>query len=473
MSKVDPVKVAAAWESGILSWKLDSNQQGMYDEWQVMRTRARISTWNAARQLGKSWLLLVLASEFAQQNPGCQIKYAAQTAKQVRKILKPHMRDIYKDCPDHLRPRFHSQDGEYRWPNGSVMTVAGCDRDNAETLRGQHADLCIVDEGGAIDDLAYVVKSILLPQTINTRGRIIVASTPAKSPGHAFKSFCDEAMAAGTYLERDIYCNPRISDEEIADLCRETGGADSTDWQREYLVQHVTDEASAVLPEAKGLLLKSRIVPIDPNNPLGYRPRHFAKLIWIDPGWNPDFTGIVWAIWCFEWAKIIVERDLIMRKMTTDVLALALQEGCDELWGKDSKPYQIVSDVDHRLIADLAGHGWFIQPAQKDNKDEAINKLRQSVSGKKIPIHFHPRALVTRRQFENGTWNRNRTKFIRTELDGHFDVLDACIMGRRHLPEHYDPTPENDAVARNVIVIRPDDEPTSKIARALKSLLVR
>lgn len=471
--KADPAKVTAAWEAGLLAWKLDSNQAEMNLLWHEFKHNAKISVANCARQLGKSFWLLVLASEYALQNPGCQIKYAAQTAKQVRKILRPHMREIYKDCPDHLRPRYHSQDGEYRWPNGSTMTVAGCDRDNAETLRGQHADLCIVDEGGMVADLSYVVLDILLPQTLNTRGRIIISSTPAPTPGHSFKEFCQKAEDEGTYLERDIYCNPRISDAEIEEICKAVGGADSTTWKREFLCQHVTDEASAVVPEAEEMHMRSRVLKIDEENPLAYRPQHFATLVWIDPGWNPDYTGIVWAIWCFELAKIIIERDLIMRKMTTDVLAAALRVGCDELWGVGHVPYQVVSDVDGRLIADLALKGWLVQPTEKDNLDEAINKLRQSVSGRKFPVYFHPRAKATRRQFTNATWNRARNRFNRTELDGHYDLLAASIYGRRNLPEYHDPAPPGHGHPRNVIIIKDDSKKVPAIGKKLRSLFSR
>lgn len=473
MSKADPAKVEAAWRSGILSWKLDSNQQEMYEDWKLNNNRARVAVWNASRQIGKSFLLLIIACEFALQHPGCQIKYAAQTAKQVRKILKPHMRQIHRDCPDDLRPRFNSQDGEYQWPNGSVMTIAGCDRDNAETLRGQHADLCIVDEGGAIDDLSYVVLDILLPQTLNTRGRIIVASTPAKTPGHSFKEFCQQAEENGTYLERDIYANPRISDAEIEEICKASGGADSTTWKREYLVMHVTDEESAVVPEATEVHLRTRVLKVDPENPRSYRPKHFDTLIWIDPGWNPDYTGIVWAIWDFAGARIIVEHCFIMRRMDTATLAAKLRAQTDELWGIDHEPYQVVSDVDGRLIADLALKGWTVQPTEKDNLDEAINKLRQSVSGKRIPIYFHPDAKPVRRQLTNATWNKARNRFSRTELDGHFDLLAACIYGRRNLPEWHDPTPEHEQHGRNVIVIKDTSKIVPAIGKKLKSLLSR
>lgn len=471
MSALEDVKkTALAWLRGLLSWKLDSNQLGMFEWFKEAKKGNRILVANASRQLGKSWFALVLCLEFAIQNPGAQIKYAAQTAKQVRKILRPHMRELLKDCPLELRPKLHSQDGEYRFPNGSVITIAGCDRENVETLRGQHAHLAIVDEGGAIDDLEYVVDSVLLPQTLNTNGRIFIISTPAASPGHPFKHYCDKAEADGALIERTIYDNPRISDETIAEICRAQGGEHSTSWLREYMVQHVTDSESAVLPEATRERLKLTTLKLLHPNDLTYRPRHFTTMVWMDPGWAPDFCGILWAIWDFLGARVIVEDEFIMRRMDTAAVAAVLRNKTDALWGKNHFPYSAVSDLDGRLLADLAKEGWNFVPTQKDNLDQAINHLRLSISGQSIPFFTHPRVTGFRRQCENATWNKNRTKFTRNQLDGHFDLVSAAIYGRRNLPTWHNPMPHAPHVDPKAGLIPFEDKPMSGAGKALRKI---
>lgn len=477
MSLTDPRKIARAWEKGILSWKLDSNQLGMYERIAEMRALARKIVLNCSRQLGKSYFICVYMIEQAIRNPGWQIKYAAQTAKQVRKILKPHFREILKDCPEHLRPKWHSQDGEYRFPNGSVITVAGCDRDNAETLRGQHCHLGIVDEGGAIDDLLYVVNDILLPQTLNTGGRLVIISTPAKTPGHAFKQLCDEAEALGTLIERDIYCNPRLSEKDLEELKRDSGGEESTTWKREYLCQHVTDEASAVIPEATKEAVNKIVILISSKEDRSYRPRYFDTYVFLDPGWNPDFAGLTWCITDFERSAWIIERDFMMRKMATIPLAKKLREVTDELWGKGHRPYMCISDIDHRLIADLAqckpedGGPWFFTPTAKDNLDEAINGVRQSLTHQKHPLWLHPDAKIAKRQLQNATWNKTRTKFARTSLDGHYDVLASMIYGRRNIHFAHNPAPATDwSLLRATHLVIQDKPPESKAALAVKAM---
>lgn len=466
----DVKRRALAWARGILSWKLDSNQQGMYEWFKTARVGNQILVANASRQLGKSWFALVLCLEFAIQNPGSQIKYAAQTAKQVRKILKPHLRELLADCPLELRPKLHSQDGEYRFPNGSVLTMAGCDRDNVETLRGQHAHLAVVDEGGAIDDLEYVVDGVLLPQTLNTDGRILIISTPAASPGHPFKHYCDKAEETGALIERTIYDNPRISESTIEKHKRSSGGEHGTTWLREYMVQHVTDSESAVFPEATRERLKATTLKLLHPLDVSYRPRYFTTLIWMDPGWSPDFCGMLWAIWDFQNARIIIEDEFVMRRMDTAVAGQVLRKRTDDLWGKGHFPYQAVSDLDGRLLADLAKEGWNFIPTQKDNLDQAINHCRLSISGQTIPVFTHPRVTGFRRQCENATWNKNRTKFTRNQLDGHFDLVSAFIYGRRNLPTWHNPMPHAPNI-RPGHGLAPFEEPkVSGLGQAMKKI---
>jgi hypothetical protein len=461
--------VRLAWEKGYVRWKLDANQIGVLETFERTREQSRKHVWNMSRQLGKSFLLCAYAAEFALQNPGAQIKYAAPTAKMVKKIVRPHFRKIFEDCPKHLKPTFHTQDGEYRFPNGSTITVAGCDRENAETLRGQHAHLAIVDEAGFVSDLSYVIDGILMPQTLNTKGVIIVVSTPAKSAGHPFKQLCDAADENGTYIHRTIFDNPRLTQEEIESLKKEAGGEESTTWKREYLCQHVTDETSAVIPEATAEWVKHITLALQGDDDLSYRPRHFDTYVWMDVGWSPDFTGILWAIADFEKATVTIEDEYLMRRMDTDALASVLTHKTNALWGYNHRPWRCISELDYRLIADLAKRGWQFQPAEKDNKDAAINTLRMCIVGKAWAMKIHPRCKAFRRQLQNVTWNKSRSSFDRSDLDGHYDLIDAAIYGRRHLDTSHNPhrgTPFNHKTGIKWL----EDSPASKAAAAIGKL---
>jgi hypothetical protein len=313
-----------------------------------------------------------------------------------------------------------------------------------------------------------------MPQTLNTRGRILLISSPAKRAGHAFKKFCDTAEADGALLERTIHDNPRISDQEKDELCRAAGGPDSTTWKREYLAQHVTDEESAVMPEATRPQLRAQMLELESEFDLSYRPAGFDTYVWLDPGWSPDFTGIHWAIWDFPNSRVIIEDEFVMRRMKTDALAKVLRTKTDALWGVGHKPYLCVADVDHRLIADLGTFGWDFVPTAKDNLDEAINSLRMSISGQRIPFWTHPRCVATRRQFENAIWNKARTKFERTVVDGHFDLVATAVYGRRNLQTWRNPIPSNLPFSRGAgVVTIPIEKEPSKASRVFGKLFKR
>jgi hypothetical protein len=455
---------------GELGWKLDPNQEGMYEFYKANIDKARKHVWNCSRQLGKSYLLCCVLIEDAMKNPGWSLKYAAQTAKQVRSIVRPHFRDILADCPPHLRPTFHVADGEWRFPNGSVITVAGCDNENAEKLRGQHAHRFVVDEGGAIDALEYVIQDIALPQTINTRGRLLVASTPAKSPGHYFKTLCDEAEDKGTLLERTIYDNPRITEADIEELKRDSGGEESTTWQREYLVRHVTDQDRAVLKAATESRLRKLTLEIDPANPLAYRPESFDAYVGIDVGWSPDCTGIVWGYWDYEKATLVIENEFFMRQLDTKSLAAVLRMIEVDLWGEQA-PFQRWADLaggHGRLQADLASdHDIIVLSTPKDDKDAAINRLNLMIAGQKYQLRIHPRCKLLKRQMKDAIWNKQHTKFERTKNDGHFDLVDALIYMARNIA--YESPPQRYGQrnhTRNVLVI-PDESRMNRAAKAI------
>jgi tRNA(Met) C34 N-acetyltransferase TmcA len=130
--------------------KLHAAQLDIYDKFRASKSRKFVV--NCARRLGKSYALCVIADEFARKEPNTQIKYAAPTAKAVRKIIKPHFKKIWADCPADLKPKWSSAEQCFIYPNGSEIHVAGTDQGNAENLRGTEAKLAIIDEALTVAD---------------------------------------------------------------------------------------------------------------------------------------------------------------------------------------------------------------------------------------------------------------------------------------------------------------------------------
>lgn len=473
----DPRKLAAVWNAGRLEWKFDENQASAYQLIQEIFSREDIAVLNMSRQIGKSYFLVVLCCMLALRMRRARIKYAAETAKQVRAIVRPHFQELFADCPIHIRPVFNSQDGEYRFPTtGSTITLAGCETDeDANKLLGQHAHLWVVDEAGSLKNLNYVVRTVLMPQTLNTGGKGVISSTPAKTADHPFKGYCDSASAVNALIERDIYCNPRIDEKTILRLMAACGGEDSTDWQREYLVRHVTDQNLQIVKFATPRRLEQITLKIDPErekaNPFYYRPDFFDPYAGLDLGWAPDATGKVWGYLDYREDTLVIEDEWFLRRMDTNTLAAVGKTREKELYGGHENVFQRWGDLEERTQQDLVvNHDYLVHRTQKENLKGAVNTLNLAVADLGHHLRIHPRCKQLKEQLRDGVWDKEKKKFARSPKHGHYDLLAALVYLTRNV--QWDKVPDRMVTGhgRNMLVV-PEDEPGGGVLGALRSAL--
>lgn len=399
----------------------------------IQNSQDKILVFGCSRQLGKSFAMTAIAVETCIKKPYQIVKFVAPKVKDIRRIVAPLIREICADAPPTQRPTYKSQESVFRFPNGSEIQLAGTDNGHAESIRGNKAHLCIIDEAGFCDDLEYVVNSILLPTTTTTGGKIIMASTPSKAPDHPFIMFLKQAELAGRYIKKTIYDNPRMSEREINDLAEAAGGKDSNNFRREYLVEILTSEEDAVIPEFNKELQAQIILEVP-------SPTHFDSYVAMDIG-GRDFTAVVFAYYDFASAKLIIQDEIVMgRKMTTDDLASEIKLKELALW-KGKPPYLRVADNNNIiLLNDLTiKHGLTFIPTLKDNFDAALNNTRMLIKSKRILINPRCKNLIY--HIEGATWNKARTKFMRSADKGHFDLLAALIYLCRNINLNKNPFP--------------------------------
>ena len=162
--------VRSSWIAGDLFYKLKDHQIPLYKE--ITSTNSKKYVINCSRRFGKSFILCLIATEFAMRKKAAHIRFAAPTQKQLREIVQPIFTKIFSDCPPEMRPEFKTQMGHYYFPyTQSYIHVAGCDNNGAENLRGHESDLNLIDEAGFVQDLEYITKDILMPQTLISGGR--------------------------------------------------------------------------------------------------------------------------------------------------------------------------------------------------------------------------------------------------------------------------------------------------------------
>jgi hypothetical protein len=451
----DAADVAAAWEAGLLSWKLDSNQDGIYQH--IFSCGRKRYVLNCSRRLGKTFLLVLIAIEFALKHKKAKIKFAASTADDLEEIVLPLFDEILGDCPAHLKPKWRASKQKFLFPaTGSEIKLAGCDdRRKANRLRGTAAHLVIVEEAGSIPELQYVVRSVLAPQLISTGGMMLFASTPPDSPGHEFVAEVKKAQATGAYSHRTIYDCPRYTKEQIAEFIREEAGdmpieeyVQTEDFRREFMAEILTDPTRAVLKYATEANLK-RCVELYTRLS---RPTHRLWLEGMDVGWSPDFTAWVLAWWHYEERVLVFEREALDRRMSSDTLGKAILEAEREAMGpqrlsrfKDgwAKPRRW-SDYDPRLLHELANdHDLEFAPTAKDDKDTALDNLSRMVAGYNGRIAINAEGCPKLLQhFQFAVWNKQRSAYARTKEHGHFDLVDAAVYLARNVPRTEDPRPE-------------------------------
>jgi len=434
------------WRRAIITWKLDKNQLEMHDF--VVNGSNKITVIGSSRQLGKTFFLVSLAIEQCLKQKYSIVKFIAPTVKDIKRIVSPLIREITADCPNDLKPTYNTQDHIFRFANGSEIQLAGTENGHAESIRGNKAHLCIIDEAGFCDDLDYIVKSILIPTTTTTGGKIVMASTPSKSPDHPFMAFMKHAEAENRFVKKTIYDNPRLNASDIDQIAEALGGKESVDFRREYLVEMITSEEDAVIPEFNQELQDKIVKP----HPI---PAYYDAYVAMDIGVN-DLTVCLFAYYDFLQGKIIVEDEIVLsgKKMLTDSLAALIKSKEQAIWtspitGEQKIPHLRVSDNNNLILLNDLGakHKLTFVPTLKDNADAALNNMRMLLKSERLFINPRCKTLIF--HLKSAIWNKARTSYARSGDQGHYDAVDALKYLCRNINFNKNPYPANYQLANS------------------------
>lgn len=429
---------ALLWKKGVLHWKLDSNQKGMYD--MLISSQKKIDVIVCSRQIGKTWLLVTYALEYCLKNPNSFVKMIAPQLQMIRNIIRPGMREILLDCPEDLEPHIPTNTNIIKFKNGSEIQLAGTDAGNADALRGTKAHLVIVDEAAFCDDLEYLIKSILVPMTTTTKGKIILCSTPPKSNDHAFVGFWERSEADGSLIKRTVYDCPRLSQDEIQMLAESSGGFASVDFRREYLCEKIVSEEDAVVPEFNSER-EERIVKVWP------RPPYYDAYAAMDLGVT-DLTVVLFAYYDYKAAKLIIEDELVEsgRTLLADTFGKAVVEKEKTLWAhpltkEPQKVFLRIADNNNpQFLNEIYSKcGISFLPTQKLESDAALNAMRMLIKNERIIINPRCKTLIS--HLKNAVWNKSRTSYMRSADKGHYDSIDALKYLCRNVNFNKDPYP--------------------------------
>jgi hypothetical protein len=439
--------IEALWEQGVLDWKLTEPQRHIKKG--ILEDINKTSVVLCSRRLGKTYLVLSMATEICIQKPYAIVKYAFPKQNMAKKMLMPVFRKLFDDCPPHIKPEFMVAEKVWRFPNGSEIQISGTDNGGFDNLRGGDADLCIVDEAGFCDDLTYGVRSVLSPSTKITKARTILVSTPSRHENHEFiQEWVLPYQSEDRIKVFTIYDNPNFNAEAIKEAEEEYPlGVHDIMFRREYLCEIIRSTETSILPsfnnDAEKQIVTDQYV----------RPVYYDPYVSFDIG-GVDLSALLFGYYDYEAAKLVIEDEIVVDGTTnTEILAALIKEKEMQLWQNpldksQIEPYLRVIDTNNKILAtDLSKlHGLIFSPVKKDKRQAAINSLDVAISRRGIVIH--PRCKHLLYHMKMAEWNNAQTDFKRLKdtpggkiRGGHADCLAALIYMHRSVVKSHNPFP--------------------------------
>lgn len=437
MSDLEKAAIRTLWDRNNLSYKFHEGQV-LIDQ-AYRKVVAKLFVGNCSRRYGKTYWIATECIKVARSKKRARVKVATAFLTDLVEFIIPAFEAVLEDCPEELKPIWKESKKKYIFKNGSEIQLIGLDR-KPNGGRGNYCDLYVFDEAGYIKNLSYIYSSVVVPMTMYREGaRVIMISTPPKSPTHDFKEFCLKAKRENAYVELNIYQNPRVTPEMIEDYKKEC--LTETDWLREYLCEFATDETLAIVPEMKGY---DYTLHKDEKN-----YQHYHKYVSMDLGVR-DLNVTLFGYYDFLRAKICIEREHVMNgpNMTTPKLKAEIAKIELELWGqgegearKPVEPYKRVADNNNPLLLlDLGSiHNMFFHSTSKDELHAMVNNLRVWIAQGRVEIDESCQYLIDSLKY--GIWKDNRKEFDRSATLGHFDALAALMYLVRNIDEATNPIP--------------------------------
>jgi hypothetical protein len=460
-------KVEELWRRGAISWKLYPDQREVYEAIQAfLKDPTTIYSEfyvDICRQFGKTFAGLLIADEFAREKEQRRILYTCATRTALWQFVQPNVQTLLRDCPQDLRPLWSTTENSYRYPNGSIIHLAGVNNNHEDDARGPKADLIINEEAAFVDRLKYLIESIERPMLLTTGGRMIHITTRPESPDHHSSKVRESCEAKGQYIKRTLDDVTHLSKAAKSALIEESGGMESTTVQREFFCMDVVERERAIIPEFSKAM--------DAIVMEWERPRHWRAYEVMDPGYSPSQTAILFGYYDFRAGLYIIEDELMVSHMRTDQLAERLWHKEAELWptlrrersfeaqawyrkhlAKESETVnedrvKYCYDVKHRWsdilpvwLNDLGSmHKVSFQQTAKDDVLAQINVVRIWTKQERYRIHPRCKSLIA--QCKGGVWNKSRSDFELSPDYGHYDGISALVYGVRNCPVNENPYP--------------------------------
>jgi hypothetical protein len=178
------------------------------------------------------------------------------------------------------------------------------------------------------------------------------------------------------------------------------------------------------------------------------RPEYFFGVSALDVGFV-DRTFYVGGYVDFQAGVVVVEGEGSIGRATTQQIADMVEARERAQWGDGkvaggrAQPAARVSDVDHRLVADLrVQHGLEFRTVERKNFEADVNLVNVLIQNKQLLVS--EKCVELRRQLREGVYAKGKRDMARDGQGGHYDGLAALryfvrvaepLMRRSPLPE--------------------------------------
>lgn len=435
------------WHRGNLSYKLDALQLHIRDT--LASSKAPKATILSSRQIGKSFVAVLIALEFLIQNPGKIARVIGPTLKAVLDIIQDNMAVIIADAPpDFIQPL----KSNFRWllSNGSSLRLGALERAHVDGNRGGNASLVIYEEPGFVngDDFNYGVNSVLGPQLLRSKGREYFISSPSKDPLHPLHTrLMFECQELGSHFAYTVYDSPSITASMIEEAIRRCGGEHTDDFQREYMARIIRPQSSMVIPDYNEA---HHVAIFD-------LPTEAIMQMTVDWGGVKDKTVGLVHTYNYLADEILIWDEIVSHENTpTDIIVKALKEK-----ERGLKIQHRYADVPGQTQVDLIDtHKYDMLLPQKSDWKASVQTMQVVFSLRKIKIH--PRCKFLRQSCHAGMLNKTRSDFERSELLGHCDAL-AALMYAIRMQDRANPY-QKQGTSDNFMIMRRDESELEKLA---------
>lgn len=342
--------------------------------------------------------------------------------KQTKMIVEYNMAKIIeelrelgiKDLVQHVK-----SENMYLIGKHAGLFLGGFDS-QADSLRGGEADEILIEETGSSDpdQFVYQMTSVLKPQLLKTRGRMIHLTTLPPIPDHPFITETIPACQIdNAFYSYTIYQDPLATPEIIADAIKDCGGSHTDAFRREYLNEIIRDRNIVIIPDYNEKVdVEEFQIPTAVN-----------WEIFTDWGGVRDNTHALLMGYDFLRAVDLVMDEMVWPPNTaTEIITRDLKA-----WDKHAVKNHYV-DAPGQLQVDLRDtHKLDILIPDKGDWEANINQVANRFTRRKVKIH--PRCRILRQTCQSGTFNKNRTDFARSIALGHMDAIAALMYGIKML----------------------------------------